>query len=579
MSKRLGFLQMQMVGSSATVSARFDSSPRSRHVPSCPHTGLEPHLKKLSAALTKRLKLADAVIAEAATIRNLLPAEPSWDSVHTRAVESAGYLDNQLRAGFHPSPQVEIAARKPAHGVRPVPYWGILERVAYRALTTAALAKADPLDRSPQAYLKFVTAPGRFAQDRQPPHTQENELSLFFWGESPVNYVVKSDLAAFYQFIDHAVLAEELLLLGVDYELIEALMELLAEVQGRNYGLPQLFDASDLLSELYADKIERDLLRSGFAVWRFNDDFRLACDTYADALAAIEALDAAARRVGLVLSESKTFTVGLTNYIIDVFDLSPSDTGQAVNLDNVEDMVGDYTDDFGEEDADEALAVIGRAQVRLNEAGTELSEEQWIRLRNLHTDDVRLLRRAINGLTIAADPRAVKDVVRLAIYAPSLTPNLMGYLTSVGNELEPGDGVWDDLASTIDFLANDVALNAWQNLWLVDVIRELALLNDGSGNSETVARRVQWVDGLRRDTTNEALRAVATRALAAQGLLPIETVIADSDRNSDALLHIYTSAGRACVDHLTDRAAVDAQKVIDAWASTSRLHECLLKEA
>lgn len=366
-------------------------------------------MKKLSAAATKRLKFADAFSEEAASSRNLLPEEPAWDRIAEQSRPLATYLENRLRAGFQPSPQVEISARKPGHGVRPVPYWGVLERVVYRALTKAVLANAKPVDRSPAAYLTFVTAPGRYARDRQPQHNRGGFIRLF-WGDTPVNYVVKSDLTAFYQFIDHAVLAEELLLFGADFELIEALMELLAEVQGRNYGLPQLLDASDMLSELYADRIERDLLRSGFAVWRFNDDFRVACDTYVDALTAIEALDAAARRVGLVLSENKTVTVGIMKYILDAFNLSASDAGQAVDLDDVEDMVGDYTDDFGEDDADEALSVVRRAQVDRGEVRPNTAPERWIRLRSLRTEDVRLLRRAINGLVVAADARAIRNL-------------------------------------------------------------------------------------------------------------------------------------------------------------------------
>lgn len=535
-------------------------------------------LKKLSAALTKRLKFREAVRVEAATVRNLLPAEPAWDTVSAQAPEIASYLDNQLRSGFHPSLQVEVAARKPAHGVRPVPYWGVLERIVYRALTAAALAGAEPIDRSPEAYLRFITEPGRYARDRQGANTSDTDLDLLFlFGETPVNYVVKSDLAAFYQFIDHSVLAEEMLLLGVDFELIEALIDLLSEVQGRNYGLPQLLDASDMLSELYADRIERDLLRSGFAVWRFNDDFRIACDTYADALAAIEALDAAARRVGLILAESKTVTVGLFKYIFDAFDLTPSEAGQSVNVDNVEDLVGDYTDDFGEDDADEALEVIRRAQVEAGDTDPELSEEQWIRLRGLQTEDVRLLRRAVNGLTIAGDARAVKDVVRLAIYAPSLTPNLMRYINKVGESLEPDDERWGEIAQTVDLLANNVALNAWQHLWLVDVIRDLSLLRDGL-DADRVNKRAAWVDRLRRDTDNEALRAVATRALAAQGRLALQSVIADADHASDALLHIYASAGRECAGLLVGHEAVEAQRSIKAWAGTSKLHACLLQE-
>ncbi|MBW0019814.1 MAG: hypothetical protein JO236_20005 [Mycobacterium sp.] len=535
-------------------------------------------MKKLSATLIKRLKLKDAVLAEAATSRNLLPNEPMWDKVSAEAGQIAGFLENQLRAGFQPSPQVEIAARKPAHGVRPIPYWGTLERVAYRSLTAAAVADLDPLDRSPQAYLNFITEPGRYARDRQPAGTSKKLAEFFFYVESPVKYVVKSDITAFYQFIDHAVLAEELLLLGVNFELIEALMELLAEVQGRSYGLPQLFDASDMLSDLYADRIERDLLRSGFAVWRFNDDFRVACDSYADTLTAIEALDAAARRVGLVLSEHKTVTVGIVKYIFDAFDLTPSQAGQTVNVDDVEDIVGDYTDDFGKEDADAAFDVIRKAVVRSSDFNPDPDESRSIDLGSLRGEDVRLLRRAINGLTLAGDARGIGEIVRLAVYAPSLTPNLMRYLRAIGKGLEPDDDAWDEIVNAVDRLAGDVALNAWQNLWLIDVVHDLDLLSGGLDDKEAVNRRAQWVDDLRRDTTNEALRAAATRALAAQGLVSVTSVIAAADRTSNALLHIYASAGIEGARLLTGPEAMAAQKEIAAWAKNSKLHACLLEE-
>lgn len=529
-------------------------------------------MKRLSAALTKRLKLEDAVVDEAASSRNLLPEEPGWDRVAGRARSIADYLANQLQAGFHPALQVEIAARKPAHGVRPVPYWGTLERIAYRALTTTALHGVAPHDRSPEAYLDFVAAPVKYARDRQPPR-KRRKPSLLFLGKTPVNYVVKSDLTAFYQFIDHAVLAEELLLLGVDFEVIEALMELLAESQGRYYGLPQLLDASDMLSELYADRIERDLLRSGLAVWRFNDDFRIACDTYADALNAIEALDAAARRVGIVLSESKTFTVGIVTYLLDTLGLSAPASGKAVDLDDVEDQVGDYTDEFGEEDADVAYEAIER----MVETQSDDPDGRAINLNDLRTQDIRVLRRALNGLTKASDTRALKQIVTLAIYAPSLTPTLIRYLRAVGKNLASHDDAWLEIVKTVDDLVHRVSLNNWQKLWLVDVLRDLALLGGDLGDTDEVNRWVEWVDDLRRDTASEALRAGAIRALAAQGRMSVTDVVSSADRASDALLHIYTAAGTEGAGYLTGNEQTRAQQAIDAWAKTSVLHACLLK--
>ena len=78
---------------------------------------------------------------------------------------------------------------------------------------------------------------------------------------------------------------------GQDYELVNALMQLLEETQGRAYGLPQLLDPSDRLSEVYIDRVERALIRAGFHTWRYNDDFRIGCRDYPETLDAIEHLD------------------------------------------------------------------------------------------------------------------------------------------------------------------------------------------------------------------------------------------------------------------------------------------------
>ncbi len=323
----------------------------------------------------------------------------------------------------------------------------------------SAILKGRPkLDRSAEAYKTFVSAPVHYVEQRLGIEEGHLLVSVLFGETVPVNYVVKSDLAAFYQFIDHSVLAEELLRLGADYELIEALLSLLEEVQGRNYGLPQLLDSSDELSEVYADRIERSLLRAGYAVWRFNDDFRIACDTYADAIAAIETLDTEARLVGLVLAEHKTVTPRFLTYVSDTYDLATAEPGATISNDDVEALVGGYEDDF-EDDADAALAVIRSAQVSRDkvvsdeeaaDVDIEVEEARWLNLRSLPAADLRLLRRALNGMAAALDTRALPDIVRLAEYAPSLTPNLMRYLSTVAaSDPEGVADVVDELLSGV----------------------------------------------------------------------------------------------------------------------------------
>lgn len=459
-------------------------------------------MKPLSANAVKKLKLNQAILAEAESKRNLLPDEPGWDRVASHAAELADFAANRLRAGYLGAPQAEVAARKPGHGVRPVPFWGVMERIYYRALTDAALAGREKVDRSPEAYLKFVRAPIAYANELQK-HDRGKANALFFFLESRIKYVVKSDVTAFYQFVDHGVLAEELLMIGADFELIETLLDLLSEVQGRSYGLPQLLDPSDELSEVYIDRVERALLRQGLAVWRFNDDFRIACETYSDALTAIEALDRAARNVGLVISEQKTVTVGFINYMFDVISQKRSDVDETISPDEVEDVVGDYTDDFGEEDADAALEVIERAK-------SEAPGDTGIDLRSIRLDDVRLLRRAINGLAKAHDPRGISAIFRLVVFTPSLMPTLMRYLTAVA------DGAPADAAAVVDDLIKDASQNDWQKLWVIDAMRSLNLLTSSAGDA-----RAEWVRSTHAETRNPPLRAFATRALAAAGRLDV----------------------------------------------------------
>jgi hypothetical protein len=518
-------------------------------------------MKPLSAAVLMKLDLAGAISAESTCLRNLLPIEPGWDRLSAQASTVVAYCTSQLKAGYHASPEVQVAARKPGHGIRPVPYWGSLERIIYRALTDALLKGHPPMDRSTEAYLRFVGAPVSYANELQKKQGHDRDpAERFFYLQSPVKYVVKSDITAFYQFIDHAVLAEELLLLGADFELIDALMDLLSDVQGRSYGLPQLLDSSDALSEIYIDRVERDLIRSGIAVWRYNDDFRIACVSYSDALAAIEALDRATRATGLVISENKTITVRFLNYMLDVLGKERSEVGETISPDEVEDIVGDYTDDFTVDDVDSALGVVQRANV--NDANDGIS------LKNIAAEDVRILRRALNGLAKAKDARGVEDMLRLAIYVPSLTPSIMRYLGAVvGSEPEKVAGV-------IDQLMQKVSQNDWQRLWLVDTMHQFGLL--ATIGDQLSDSRVEWVRELRDSTRNAPLLAVTTRALAAAGRLELDVIMADTEHAPAALLTYYATAAFEAVATQNSGGQPGGDKQLGALAKSSVLHKALL---
>lgn len=514
----------------------------------------------MTERLVGKLRLDIAIEKEAKSTRNLVPPEIGWDRIVDNLPTLQSWIISQLRAGFTPGGQQVIAVRK-AQGTRPLPIWGAVERIIYRALTDLVLGGEFKLDRSADAYLAFIKAPVRYSErlQRESRKSQGTD-NLFFFLQSDIEYVVKSDITAFYQYVDHAVLGQELQARGGDFDAISHLLELLREVQGRAYGLPQLLDSSDELSEIYIDRVERQLLRHGLAVWRFNDDFRIACRTYHDALNSIEQLDAAARDVGLVISESKTLTFRFMNYMFDSLSLNREPGMDGVLLDDVEAVVGDYTDDFSE-DLEAAKSCIHGAQA------TDVVDE-GLDLRKVNTDNLRLLRRALGSLTHAADAGVTEDILRLFIYAPALSPTLFQYLSSVYLIAQ------DRVTAVIDEMINHASMNEWQHQWVLRTIHDLKLLREGALGQ--LDNRITWVKNKRLESSSAMTGAYATLALSAVRRIEFDQVMRSLEAAPSALLTWYAAALR---EHYEVEREPELKRRLDAVASMSPLHKALVEDA
>lgn len=381
-----------------------------------------------------------------------------------------------------------------------MPVWGFAERIAYRALVDFLLRDEPPLDRSPEAYLEFIGGPVRYARELEPSAGPFARV-----GSSVVQYVVKADVNAFYDYIDHGILSRELLSRTGDYRTIECLMSLLGEVQGRAYGLPQLLDSSDQLSELYIDIVEREVLRRGWPAWRFNDDFRIAVRDFGAALAAIEDLAAAARDVGLTLNDVKTTTPKFSRYALENFGLSIDDElPDELGRHDPEDFVGDYIEGVGETDPTWAIQILRDANAP--DAPRDSWSENGIMLGEIRGDDIRMLRRALGRLARAGIDDAFGDVVKLVVYVPSLTPWAVRYVMSAGRERP------EAAANVLGSLVADVSLSDWQRAWIVHAFDELGLLDPAAPGSPEGA--VEWVAGLRHGRHGPVVVAQAALALA-----------------------------------------------------------------
>jgi hypothetical protein len=220
-----------------------------------------------------------------------LPSRVAENAIRGHARGFATYLRGRLKYGLEIAGSEVIQASKP-RGLRPLSVLSLEERVCFRALTDCLEKQIGPPARSEQDFENFQI--GILAPD--------------------VKYVVTADIASFYQLIDHSLLVNEIVGRTGDADLGEAIGEFLRATMQRGFGLPQLYHSSDVLSELAGDLIYRRMLREGFLVTRYNDDFHIGVSEWTDTFRALERLDHHVREAGLTLNESKTLNQKASTY-------------------------------------------------------------------------------------------------------------------------------------------------------------------------------------------------------------------------------------------------------------------------
>ncbi|UTT67297.1 RNA-directed DNA polymerase [Janibacter sp. CX7] len=362
---------------------------------------------------------------------------------------------------------------------------------------------------------------------------QPNVPKFFLPFSTKFKYVVKSDVVAFYRHVDHELLRDQLTLIGGDYEAITYLMQFLGELQGRSTGLPQASTPSDILAEVYISAVERSMIRRGHHVWRFSDDFRIACTSYTHTMDAIDDLDQALRSMGLTLNEFKTTTPSYANYYLDSMDLEES-PGGPIQKEDAEDIVGDYTDDF-DQDPDSAAEYLerfsptpdGDAQLSLRDAGAA---------------EVRMARRALSSLAKSKDLRALDSVAEIVRFMAPVTPSAMRYLIQLGQAKRSRTRI----AAVLDELAHKAALNDWQKTWIIHAYDATGCLTLKRNRTS----RIEWIRHETESRSNAILSAHGVWVLARHHEVDAPQIM-NFNNSAPTALSIFYAAAMSHVDDPT----------------------------
>jgi RNA-directed DNA polymerase len=449
----------------------------------------------------------------------LLPASPVVPALQERKDDVAEWAYAQVNGSFNPAPQEVVAVSKSRHGIRPVAMWDLPSRLLYRALTAELTEGLDFQERSSSAWRRFQRSP----------------LSSRGRG-----YVIAADIASCYELIDHSLLGQELLVQTGNHHLVDALTKLLRETSGRTYGLPQQCSASDLLAEIFLDKLERALLRRGLTVTRYSDDFRLTCSSWSEVVWAIETLTEEARNHGLILNDSKLLTWGRAayrNHLDEADELRERIAADAqLDLESIysrEEYPGQFgTPEMKEDEFERTTAV------RILERWVEVAGHGRV------SDDKRAEHRALLQLlpiafsALSTNKHYDNNEVSLSIamqllrYEQTMTPHVSRFLMTRDIERQV-------LLAFNNLLTKRAYLTGWQTWWLQHALSKLPSFILGRGGK---TRRTWVEDAYSSAERSPVLRAQAAITMARHELIEADDLLRVYDRSSPVIRPVVVAA-------------------------------------
>lgn len=449
-----------------------------------------------------------ALGAELRSPPRALPQDSIYPALIAHQHDVATWIHDRLSGDFVPTAEEVVSVNKGRHGIRPVAMWDLPSRIAYRSLTAKIEPHLPALRRGRSHWRQFQRAP--LQRDGR--------------------YIVASDIASCYRYIDHGLLSEELLIQTGEHDVIDSVVVLLQEASGLSYGLPQQSYASDVLAEPFLARLERALVRRGLNVDRYSDDFRFTCATWSEVVRSLEVLEEESRLVGLSVNDVKTVTWSRNKYAahLDEADELRREIADEAELDLTVLETDPYSGAIVAEEPDPS-DVDKLSAVRVLERWATVAGRGNVpaRRRAEHRGVVELLPYALAtlGREQNSQPEVLTHCMRLLRFERTLTPSVGMYLSTRVDEALVLDA-FDTLLKRRSYL------NGWQTWWLQQPVARLRSFAFGTGSK----RRLAWArSALTSAEHTPVLRAEAARTLARHKQLALDDMLGIYDRSSNIL--------------------------------------------
>jgi hypothetical protein len=223
-------------------------------------------------------------------------------------------IQGKLKNGYEPSPCVICQVPKPHNLVRPASYLTIEDELVYTYLIGVFYPQIVERIGKHQGVTDIAY---QLDKDSSSKNWVKSDFRIWKqWREDSVkkldekcNYVVFTDITGYYENIEISILISDIRELCGKSDELNLLSKILNMwAHPRLKGIPQGYFASDVIAKLYLTTIDENLLKEGFNLLRYVDDYRFFVENELRAKQLIKRLAHLIHQRGLNLQSAKTKT-------------------------------------------------------------------------------------------------------------------------------------------------------------------------------------------------------------------------------------------------------------------------------
>jgi retron-type reverse transcriptase len=274
-------------------------------------------------------------------------------------------------------------------------------------------------------------------------------------------YVVETDVTAYFDHINHRLMLSRITDLfgnSIEHKELESIKVILNRMWGRwnvgfikNFGIPQINDASSFMANLYLDEIDKWLTSRNLLYLRYVDDIRIFVGSEPQARKALAELIVKMREMGLYIASGKT----KIKKTVDVLGELTKGRNQ------IQDIESDI-------DSGNPERMTSAAQKMKDFFLQLVSEPQEFNDRLFRFCVNRFKRLYVTGVGLETNDRVIQEVIQRLDSMPESTDIFVDYLSLfTDNEFIQ--------VSTLNFLESPYNIYPWQEMLLLELLVRLNL--------------------------------------------------------------------------------------------------------